>query len=52
MENGEKDVLFYVFKKDVKRLISGSYMPWISGTARVWRFVKACRRPSAAKGGG
>ena len=27
MGNGKKDVLFYVFKKDMKRLINGSCMP-------------------------
>lgn len=25
-------------------------MPWISGTARIWKSVKTCRKPSAAKG--
>lgn len=31
----KNELLSAINKNDMKRLISGSYMPWISGTARV-----------------
>lgn len=48
----KNELLYAINRNDMKRPISGSYMPWISGMARIWRSVKTCRRPSVAKGGG